>query len=313
MISLEKAIELFLIDQRLKGNTEKTLNNYHKKLGYFADFIGMEKQVNEIDLGDIKRYQIYLNNKDREYYYKTDIKKKLTKTTIQTYIRHLKVFMNWLYNEAYIKENIGSKIKLPKAPKKTIEILSNEEIQKLYNAINDNTEFGLRNKCIISLMLDSGLRRNEVINLNYDNIHFTQNIIKVSGKGEKERIVPLGLYTKKLLFKYINGYRSMPEYPTNKLFISQNKTPITSDVVKMLFYRLKKKTGIKRLTPHLLRHTFATRYLMNGGDTFSLQMILGHTSLEMTRRYSHIASSYTIKNFRNLSTLDRLKGQNMRL
>ncbi len=70
---------------------------------------------------------------------------------------------------------------------------------------------------------------------------------------------------------------------------------------------------MQRLSPHLLRHTFSTRYLMNGGDAFSLQLILGHTSLEMARSYSHIASSYTVKNFKNLSTLDRLRGQNVRL
>ncbi len=123
----------------------------------------------------------------------------------------------------------------------------------------------------------------------------------------------MGLYTKKLLYKYLNGYRPMPEYPTDRVFLSQDKTPITEDVIKMLFYRLKRKTAIQRLKPHLLRHTFATRYLMNGGDAFSLQMILGHTSLEMTRKYSHIASSYTVKNLKNLSTLDRLKGKNIRL
>lgn len=310
MLTLNEAIQLYLIEQNLKGNTEKTIDNYEKKLRYFANYVGADRPISEIELLDIKKYQMYLSEKDRQFNFATDIKKKLTKTTIQTYIRHLRVFINWLYSEAYIKENIGAKIKLPKAPKKTIEILSDEEIQLLYKSINDRTEFGLRNKCIISLMLDSGLRRNEAITLDVQNVHFTQNIIKVTGKGQKDRIVPMGLYTKKLLFKYLNGYRPMPEYPSDRLFISQNKAPITSDVIKMLFYRLKKKTGIKRLTPHLLRHTFATRYLMNGGDSFSLQMILGHTSLEMTRRYSHLASSYTVSNFKKLSTLDRLKSQN---
>jgi len=313
MITLDKAIELFTIDQKLRGNTDKTIINYQRMIRYFMNYIGKDIPVNEITYSDIKKYQLYLNNKDKEFTFKTDKRNKLSKKTIQTYMRQLRVFMNWLYEEAYMTENIGDKIKLPKAPNRTVEILSEEEIKKLYNKINDRTEFGLRNKCIISLMLDSGLRRNEVINLNIEDIHFTQNVIKVFGKGEKERIVPLGIYTKKLLFKYLNGYRPMPEYPTNKVFISKDKRPITADVVKMVINRLKKRTGIKRLKPHMLRHTFATRYLMNGGDAFSLQMILGHTTLEMTRRYSHLASSYTVKNFRHLSTLDRLRGQNIKL
>lgn len=313
MITLEKALELFLMDQQLKGNTEKTIFNYERMITYFINFVG-NKEINDIDIADVKSYQLFLIEKNADFHIsKNCIEKKLSKKTIQTYIRQVRVFLNWAYEETYIKEDIGSKIKLPKAPKKAIEILSDDEITILYKSINDKTEFGLRNKCMVSLMLDSGLRRNEVITLHLDSIHFTQNIVKVSGKGEKERVVPMGLYTKRLLFKYLNGYRPMPDYPTNRIFLSQEKTPVSPDVLKMLFTRLKKKTGIKRLTPHLLRHTFATKYLINGGDAFSLQMILGHTSLEITRMYSHLASSYTVKNFQSLSPLDRLKGQNIRL
>lgn len=314
MITIQKAMELFLIEQQLKGNTEKTIFNYDRFISYFINFLGdNDKMVDTLTLKDIKKYQIYLTDKDKDYNFKTNLKKKISKTTIQTYMRAVRVFVNWLYDEAYIDENIGEEYKLPKAPKKVVEILSEDEIQKIYNSINDRTEFGLRNKCMISLMLDSGLRRDEVITLDLENIHFTQNVIKVTGKGQKDRIVPLGLYTKKLLFKYLNGFRPMPDYPTSRIFLSQEKTPVSVDVVKMLIYRLKKKTEINRLTPHLLRHTFATRYLMNGGDSFSLQMILGHTSLEMTRRYSHLASAYTVKNFRSLSTLDNIRARNVRL
>lgn len=310
MITLEKAKEMFLMDQQLKGNTDKTINNYDRMISYFIDFIG-DKDISEVTLNDVKAYQIKLSKKQVDNHFNNFLNRKISKRTIQTYIKHIRVFMNWAYEETYIKENL--KIRLPKAPKKVIEILSEEEIALIYKSLNDNTEFGLRNKCIVSLMLDSGLRRDEVLSLEVENIHFVQNVMKVTGKGEKDRIVPMGLFTKKLLFKYLNGYRSMPNYPTNVVFISQDKTPVSKDSVKMLFQRLKKKTGIQRLRPHLLRHTFATRYLMNGGDVFSLQMILGHSTLEMTREYSHLASAYTVKNFKNLSTLDRLRGQNVRL
>ncbi|WDV47374.1 tyrosine-type recombinase/integrase [Clostridiaceae bacterium M8S5] len=313
MITLTKALKLFEIDQELKGNTKETILNYQRNLKYFIDYVGSDKLIDDLCIGDVKDYQLYLSKKDREFNFKTDIKMKLSKTTIQTYIRHIRAFINWLYSEDYLTKDIGSKIKLPKAQKKTIEILSDEEIEKIYNSINAKTEFGLRNKCMISLMLDSGLRRSEVLMLDIDNVHFKQNIIKVSGKGQKERIVPIGLYTKKLLYKYMHGYRSLPYIPTARVFISQEKTPVSKDVIKMLFYRLKRKTNITRLKPHLLRHTFATKYLINGGDIFSLQMILGHSSLDMTRRYSHIASSYVVDNFVNLSTLDRLRGRKVSL
>lgn len=283
-MTITKALELFLMEQQLRGNTPKTIHNYERLVSYFCNFTG-DIDVDELNIGHVKSYQLFLNDKDKDYNFETTLKKKITKTTIQTYMRAVRVFMNWLYDESYIPNNVVKRYKLPKAPKKVIEILSVEEIERVYKSLNDNTEFGLRNKCIISLMLDSGLRRDEAITLQIGSVHFTQNIIKVTGKGEKDRIVPMGLYTKKLLFKYMNGYRPMPEYPSNNVFLSQEKTPVSTDVIKMLFYRLKKKTNIQRLTPHLLRHTFATRYLINGGDAFSLQLILGHTSLEMTRKY----------------------------
>ena len=142
-----------------------------------------------------------------------------------------------------------------------------------------NLGMGLRNSCIIALMLDCGLRRNEVLNLDYDHIHISQGVIKVLGKGQKERIVPLGLYTKKLLLKYLSGHHSMPEFETKRLFIGKYFRPMTESSIKMLYQRLRKRTKIDRIHPHILRHTFATKYLMNGGDVFSLQQILGHTSL----------------------------------
>nr|WP_243183476.1 tyrosine-type recombinase/integrase [Anaerosolibacter carboniphilus] len=310
-MTIGNAIAQFLVDQELKGNTPKTIYNYERFLDYFAEFFGKDRMVDELTLMDLKRYQLSIADKDKHYNFVTTRKKKISKTTVQTYIRSLRVFINWLYNEGYITENLGAKFKLPKAPKKVVEVLSDEEIETLLGAINPRTEFGVRNHCIIALMLDSGLRRNEVLELDFDNVHFTQNVIKVSGKGQKERIVPLGLHTKKMLMKYMNGYRPMPEYETKRLFIDQEKKPLTDDAIKMFFQRLAKKTGIERLHPHMLRHTFATKYLINGGDIFSLQQILGHTSLEMVRRYSHLASSYVIHNFRRMSPLDNIQKRNL--
>ncbi|MCT4620591.1 MAG: tyrosine-type recombinase/integrase [Marinisporobacter sp.] len=113
--------------------------------------------------------------------------------------------------------------------------------------------------------------------------------------------------TKKILLKYIQIFKPMPELPTKKVFLNQYKKPITPNALEMVITRLRKKTGITRLHPHILRHTFATKYLIEGGDIFSLQQILGHTSLEMVRRYSHLASSYVIANHKKLSPLDNLQ------
>lgn len=172
---------------------------------------------------------------------------------------------------------------------------------------------GLRNMCLIALMLDCGLRRNEALELEIDNIHITQGIIKVLGKGQKERIVPIGLYTKKLLIKYLNGFRPTPEYETKRLFLDRYMKPLTENGVKLLFNRIKAKTGITRLHPHILRHTFATKYIMNGGDIISLQQILGHTSLDMVKKYSHLASAYLLQAHSKFAPLDNIERNKYKL
>lgn len=308
MITIKSALELFLLDRELKGNTLKTIDNYKQQINYFIDYTG-NIQVTEIELQTLKEYQLHLSKKDRYDNHPFKIKENGTtieKVTVQSYLRQLRVFIRYLYDEEYIKTNLCDKFKLPKAPKKTIDILNEEEKQKLLNSFTETSELQLRNKTIIALMLDSGLRRNEVISLEYDNVHFSYNYVKVTGKGDKERLVPLGITTKKLLLKYIN-YRSLPEFETKILFIDRNKRPMSDNSIKMVFARLRTKTKIKRLHPHILRHTFATDYLINGGDIFSLQSILGHTSLEMVRKYSHLASSYIIANHKRLSPLDEMQ------
>jgi len=307
-ITLESAIQQFLIDQELKGNTKKTISFYNHNLGYFSRFFGKERSIEEINLNDLNQYLLMMKNKPKlqGHRFKPKVEKPISSVTLQTYMRALRGFLGWMYKEGYIKENLQEKFKLPKAAKKAVEILSDEEIEKLIGSMNPKTEMGLRNLCIVALMIDCGLRRNEVIELNYDNVHISQGVIKVMGKGQKERIVPLGLQTKKFLLKYMNGYRPMPIFETKRLFLDKECKPMSENAVKMLFVRLKKKTKIDRLHPHILRHTFATKYLMNGGDIFSLQQILGHTSLEMVRKYSHLASAYVIHTHKKFSPLDNI-------
>lgn len=307
-ITLENAIQQFLIEQELKGNSANTIKNYQLNLKYFTDFVGEKKLVTELTLQDLRNYLISLKSKPKAYNhpFKPKEEKPIKSISIQTYIRGLRVFIKWLQSEGYIVEDLHSQFKLPKATKKTIEILSDEEIERLLKTYRINTEMGLRNACIVALMVDCGLRRNEVLTLDYDNVHIAQGIIKVLGKGDKERVVPIGTYTKKLLLKYMSGYRPMPIAETKRLFIDANFKAMSDSALKQLFVRLRNRTKIDRLHPHILRHTFATKYLMNGGDIFSLQLILGHTSLEMVRKYSHLASSYIMDNHKKYSPLDNI-------
>ena len=201
-------------------------------------------------------------------------------------------------------ESIPARFKLPKAQRKTIDVLTDEEIRRLFACFDLRTMTGARNYAICALMLDSGLRLNEVVTLPIGAVHVSEGYAIVDGKGNKQRLVPLGLQSKRALIRYMGrvpqGEQKAP------LFVKDNLTPLQQSTVKDLFRKLKARAGIPRLRPHLLRHSFATRYLENGGDIYTLQQILGHTSLEMVKRYVHLIPQKTIVCFPQYSPLDNL-------
>ena len=152
-------------------------------------------------------------------------------------------------------------------------------------------------------MLDSGLRKSEVISLSLSDVHIAEGYLIVNGKGNKQRIVPLGFRTQKYLLRY-TAIRPSVKY--SALFLTKNLTPITSSVLDRLFKKLKTDLLTPRIRAHLLLHTFATNYLENGGNIYSLQLILGHTTLEMVKRYVHLTQGKTMVNFTNYSPLDNI-------
>jgi site-specific recombinase XerD len=189
-------------------------------------------------------------------------------------------------------------------PSRVIEVLSEEEVAALLAAVDADTTSGARDLGMLTLFLDSGLRLSELVGLEAGDVHLDEQWLKVMGKGSKERIVPFGARTAKVLSRYITFFR--PEGEIDTLFLCCDGGPITLNTVKMLFTRLRRRSGIERLHAHLLRHTFATSYLMAGGDVFTLQAILGHTTLEMTRRYVNLASAHVAVQHRRFSPMDRL-------
>jgi len=288
---LSAATEEFLIDQQVRGNSPRTVQGYRQKLGMFALFTG-DIPIEEITLPLCKRYYIHLAGKGN------------TSTTTQTYIRALRAFLTWCFNEGYTAENIPARFKLPKAQRKAIDVLTDDEVKRLFACFNLRTMTGARNYAICALMLDSGLRLNEAVTLLACNVHLAEGYAIVDGKGNKQRIVPLGLHSKRALIRYLG--RVPPQAQGTPLFVKDTLIPLQQSTVKQLFRKLKTRAGIPRLRPHLLRHSFATRYLENGGDIYSLQQILGHTSLEMVKRYVHLIPQKTIVCFPQFSPLDNL-------
>jgi site-specific recombinase XerD len=194
-----------------------------------------------------------------------------------------------------------------KLDQKVVTILSDEEIRTIINSFNPKQPLDARNQTIFMILLDSGLRIGEIVRLKTDDLHLDEGIIKVLGKGKKERFVPIGSNSQKVLQRYLFRYRMRQDgFQNDYAFLSNSGNPLTENSLKLMFARLAQRTGVKRLHAHLCRHTFATKFLINGGDVFSLQQILGHSTLEMVRHYVNLASSHVTLQHRRFSPLDRL-------
>lgn len=281
------ALEEFFLDQRMRGNSKNTLAYYERAIRLFYGFVG-DINTEEITLLMCKRYVVYLQDDPTK-----------NSVSVQSYVRALRAYLKWLFDNEFIEINIPEKLRLTKAQIKVQNILTTDEIKTLLDVFDENTFEGLRNYCMISLMVGSGLRLNEVITLQKSNVHIDEGYIIVNGKGNKQRNVPLSCQTKEKL-RLLERISISTEY----VFTQKDGKLLKDNTLKDIFRKLKIKTGISRLHAHLLRHTFATMYLQNGGDIYTLQAILGHTSLEMVKRYLHISPQYVVSNFENLSPID---------
>ena len=291
-MTIENALSDFLIEQQIRGNTQKTVQYYSLSVGLYARFAGSDTPLQEITLNSLRAYYLHLAERN------------ISSTTIQTYIRALRSFLTWCYQQEYIPVNLSEKFRLPKAQRKAIDVLIDSEVRRLLFCFNLRYLVHLRNYCMCSLMLDSGLRLHEVVTLTIEHTHLPEGYIIVDGKGNKQRVVPLGMNTRKFLFRYLSRRPGCAS--TDRVFLMSNLEPVTDATLRQMFRKLKKRSGIPRLRAHLLRHTFATRYLENGGDMYALQQILGHTSLEMVKKYVHSTTRKIVPKFPEFSPLDNL-------
>lgn len=292
-----EVLNKFITNQKVIGNTKDTIEYYKKRIGYFIDFVN-DKDINNVVIDDYNSYAIYLINKIT--YKGTN----LSSATIKTTLNASKIFLKYSYDNKYLISDLYKNIKPYKQMKKTIVVLSAEDINKLLNSQNEFTIIGLRNLLAISLMLDAGLRVSEVVNLNVEDICKELGVIKVFGKGKKERLVPLT----DSIIKYYDKYVFLTSLYSGALFLdSDTGLRMTSSGISQMLRRIKKEQHFNKLHPHYLRHTFATLFLVNGGDPVHLQLILGHTTLYMTEQYLHLANQMTLQKQKKFSPLTNIK------
>jgi integrase/recombinase XerC len=232
------------------------------------------------------------------------VRKPASQTTANDYYRALHSFFNWLIREEFISENPFDNLKAPRIEKKVIQALSENEIERLLSLCSRKTALDLRNRAILSLLIDCGLRVSELANINLADIDWeSRSILIRKGKGGKQRMVHMGSKTYKSLWKYVTSYRNGE---SNRVFINRNGEPLVAVGIQILIKRLGQKAKIK-VHCHKLRHTFAISYLRNGGDVFTLQYLLGHSTLQMTQRYLQSLNATDAANaHRKYSPLDNI-------
>ena len=208
----------------------------------------------------------------------------------------LKSFYRYLIQENICQENPTELISSPSIGRHLPEVLSFEEIMRMIGCIDLSMPFGHRNKAIIEVMYGCGLRVSEVISLNISDIFEKDEFVKVFGKGDKERLVPIGKKTLKELMLYVKGERVHQEIKpkfSDKVFISRRGTSLTRQSVFILVKSLAEKAGIrKEISPHTFRHSFATHLIEGGADLRAVQQMLGHSNICTTEIYTHISDEY---------------------
>lgn len=293
-MTLNTAFDNFIFSKRLQGCSEKTLKCYVQVVHPLVRYLGSDVEISEVNRAGYNEYVSIL------------VSKKYSRSTLASYIRQLKVFLRWLENEYGLDLESG-KLKVPRAFKKVVHIYSDQEIKVIFNSISAESEWlTARNCAMVALMLDSGLRQQEVCTLQSADISWKNCTLKVTGKGNKERIVPFGQFSKRFMMEY----RQLCPYSEKYFFVSRRGDAVTTDSVKHFIHKLSRKLPFE-FSSHRLRHNFATNYCLNQYekyghiDLYRLMILMGHEDIETTRLYLHHANQI-IASITAISHLDKV-------
>jgi len=311
---LDTLVQGYRLCARTEGKSDKTILITTTALNKLKQFLESSKyatDVIEIGARELREFILHLQRVRafEHHRYTKPQSKGLSGHAINTYLRAIRAFWSWLVREEIITSNPFSKIRVPKPPRKVIATFSEKQLNALLKAINTSTPAGFRDWTMMLMLLDSGLRASELVGLTMNNVNLEDGMVKVFGKGSKERVVPIGAKVQRKLWKYLQRYRPKPTNPLcPTLFLTAAGNPITTDRLRTIIEKYARKARIEgvRCSPHTFRHTCAISYLRNGGDVFSLQRILGHSSLEIVRIYVNLAEADIKACHRRFSPADNM-------
>ncbi|MBR1385900.1 MAG: tyrosine recombinase XerC [Bacilli bacterium] len=262
-----------------KNYSSLTIDSYEEDLVKYLEFLEKENlDILSVTYDDIRFYLMELNNEKNKA------------STVSRKLSSLRGFYKFLINRDYIKNNPFTLIKAPKKEKKLPRFFYYNELEEMFDSIDISTPLGERNRLILEVLYASGVRVSELVNIKVKDINDEE--IKVLGKGNKERITRIGDYAREILDLYLeDGYRKLNIKNSEYLFLNKNGGKLTTRGIRFILDEIIKNTNVKKkISPHMLRHSFATHLLNEGCDILSVQELLGHESLTATAIYTHVTT-----------------------
>ena len=272
---MNKYIEKFITFMKIEKNvSHHTLRAYNNDLREF--FLFIDKRHDRIDNLDIRSFMASLHYK------------KLKKSSISRKLASIRSFFNYLHKEGYVKKNPAKLVSSPKIPMNLPRFLTIDETFSLMEAPKGDSFKSTRDKSIIELLYSSGLRVSELTLLDTVDLDIKESLIRVKGKGRKERIIPIGANAMNAIKNYLPERISLKK-KSQALFLNNRGGRLTQRSIRRILVEYSRIIGLKgNLSPHTLRHTFATHLLHGGADLRSIQELLGHSSLSTTQKYTHV-------------------------
>lgn len=276
---LQHLLEEYLLEIQLKNYSIRTLKSVKNNNSLFLRYLESEFKIETLDKLSHLHIKAYIK-------YKQSLG--LKATYINSILRNLSMFFSYLQEEGYITENFAKKIRWQKQDKVIIKSFTDKEVFKMINAFSYNTYLEARNKCIVAMLCDTGIRNSELCNIKCADIK--KNAILIFGKGYKERLVPISPMLAKIMLKYEQKRKlyTKERYQDEYYFFSQKGKQLTIETVENVV----KKAGILahvgkdiRCSPHTCRHYYAQAQLRNGLDVYSVSRLLGHEDISITKRY----------------------------
>ncbi len=301
---MDAMVRGFLLDRQSRGYTDKTIRWHEAAMKRFYNWLETNKLPTEPTSWSaltLREYIVFLQTTNSKR------GKPFAGATVTNAAESLLAYCRWLYEEELIDKDITKRVKKPAPPQEQKQPFTEYECRALLFT-SQKTSHGRRDHAIMCVLLDCGLRATELTNLCIDDVLLDQHLIQVrQGKGKKDRVVPLSLETAKAINRYIVKDRSKIEDSSGNLFLSERGGALQWSGLRRIIERVALQAGVKDAYAHRFRHTFALMFLRNGGDALTLQRILGHTTLDMTRKYVNMQSDDLVRSHSSASPLSNLK------